>query len=101
MAYKQRPGTWKVRGRPFKISRGRCVRDILRRHARLQGLTLPQAFQAAWDMDKPRAVWDRFMRKNQPLSPWHIDRACEELKLLPEERHELMLQGARECGWDV
>jgi hypothetical protein len=52
-------------------------------------------------MDKPRAVWDRFMRKNQPLSPWHIDRACEELKLLPEERHELMLQGARECGWDV
>jgi hypothetical protein len=73
---------------------------LIRRHVREDSSTLVEVLAPAWQC-KRRTVWDHMLRVTRPLSPWHIARACEALKLLPEDRLELMRQGAKEAGWKI
>lgn len=92
-----RPAT----GRPLKVhNSARSSRDIIRRHLKLNGLTIGNHLAKWWNVHHVSAYRIMYDKKRR-LSPQYIYAAIEGLRLDEFDAQDLLLQAAREAGWKI
>lgn len=79
--------------------KGMTARDIIRRHLRLERLTIKGDLSRVLSL-KPQSTAS-LMTKKFPLTPHHIEAIIRGLKLDDFDAYELRRQAAIEAGWRI
>ena len=79
--------------------KGMTARDIIRRHLRLERLTIKGDLSRVLSL-KPQSAAS-LMTKKFPLTPHHIEAIVRGLKLDDFDAYELRRQAAIEAGWRI